>query len=127
MEAGKGAESWLGGRLAADPRWSDGVPDDVEPWVADAFADIVTLTIDELAAAADAPELAGDDMSSGILADAAHESVAHGASQLDEWLGGHDGFVTAYGDETFTISEQDIVSCTQAIILEKIMSLLDQI
>ena len=108
MEAGKGAESWLGGRLAADPRWSDGVPDDVEPWVADAFADIVTLTIDELAAAADAPELAGDDMSSRILADTAHESVAHGASQLDEWLGGHDGFVTAHDDETFTISEQDI-------------------
>ncbi len=108
MEAGKGAESWLGGQLAADPRWSDGVPADVEPWVADAFADIVTMTIDELAAAADAPELTADDMSSEILADAAHETVARRASQLDEWLGGHDGFVTAHDDETFTISERDI-------------------
>lgn len=116
METGRAAESWLEERLVADERWDDGIPDDAEPWVAAAFADVASMSVDELSTAADAPahdaELARQTPRPGDVDDVDNlddvDAVAPTGAGLDDWLGNHPSFEAVDDVHDFTVDDDDL-------------------
>ena len=102
METGRTAESWLDQRLATDERWDDGIPDDAAPWVASAFADVASMSVDELTAAADEPPPNGEIEQSTTVP---HLEATVDEAGLDDWLESHSTFETVDAELDFAVDD----------------------
>ncbi len=111
METGKAAPTWLDTHLDSDERWADGVPTDTTPWIADAFADLATLTAEELASRAVALDetTSGHDGVDGAEAEAVMASDVDVVESVDvdEWLTDAAGFTDA-NDVAFVVDDADL-------------------